>query len=213
MALVVVVSALTVATMFLDLPTGDELQAWVAAMGTLAPLVFFLVCALGTPAFLPKPLLATAGGLLFGILPGVAIAVVGFTIGAMISFAIGRKLGRGAMSSWFGGGRLRVLDEVFANRGIAATLVLRTLPVLPFTAVNYGAGVTAVSGRHFAYGTAIGVVPSTLLGVLLGDALKDPGSPRAVITIVVWAALSAAAVWWGRRLLVQAMADEPSRAG
>jgi uncharacterized membrane protein YdjX (TVP38/TMEM64 family) len=205
--LVAVVAALTVAALAVDLPTGEQLRAHVQGAGPLAPLVFVAFCAVGTAAFFPKPVLATAAGLLFGVLPGIALAVVGCTVGALISFGVARRLGRRTVASWLGRGRLRVLDAVFADRGVAATFVLRLVPVLPFTVANYGAGVTAVRGRSFALGTAVGLLPSTLLAVLLGDALQDLGSPRSVVAIVAWLVLSVVALLWGRRLLADAQAS------
>ena len=37
----------------------------------------------------------------------------------------------------------------------------RLTPVLPFTIVNYGAGVSAVSRRDYLVSTAVGIVPDT----------------------------------------------------
>lgn len=150
---------------------------WVGGNGLWAPLVFFLLCATGTAAFFPKPVLAIASGLLFGILPGLAIAVVGFTAGALIAFFAARLLGRRSGVRWVGSGRLGVLDAVFARDGLAATLVLRLLPVIPFAVSNYGAGVTAVAPSSFAAGTALGLVPTTVLAATLGDAALDLDSP------------------------------------
>ena len=205
--LVVVVGALAVLAQALDLPDGAELRTWVAATGALAPAVFLGVCALGTSAFFPKPVLATAAGLLFGVAAGTVLAVVGFTIGALIAFGVGRRLGRGAIAPWLGD-RLRVLEAIFVRRGVEATLVLRLLPVLPFTIANFGAGVTAVRRQSFGLGTAIGLVPSTVLAAVLGDALSDLGSPRSLIAIGVWSVLSVTGVWWGRRLVLEAQKND-----
>ncbi len=199
--LAAVVVVLTVVAAFVDFPTSDEFRAHLRGFGGFAPVVFVVGCAVGTALFFPKPVLATAAGLLFGVLPGLALAVVGFTAGALIAFGVARGMGRRRVAAWFGRGRLRVLDEVFAERGVAATLVVRLLPVVPFAATNYCAGVTAVSARSFALGTAVGLVPSTLLAVLLGDALGELGSPRSFLLIGAWLVLSAVALLWGRRLL------------
>jgi uncharacterized membrane protein YdjX (TVP38/TMEM64 family) len=195
------VAVLSVVAAVVDLPTADELRVHVRGAGPLGVVGFVAFCALGTAAFFPKPVLATVAGLLFGVLPGVALAVAGFTAGALISFVIARKLGRAAVAPRLGHGRLRVLDAVFATRGLSATLVLRLLPLVPFTASNFGAGVTAVPLRSFAIGTAVGLVPSTLLAAVLGDALQDLGSPRSFVALACWLVLSATGLLWGRRLL------------
>lgn len=198
--LVLLVVALAVAAQLADLPDGAGLRALVDGAGNAAPVVFLAVCALGTAVFFPKPVLATAAGLLFGVGWGSVLAIAGFTAGAMIAFTVARVLGRDTVQGWLGE-RLAVLERVFARRGVEATLVIRLLPVLPFALANYGAGVTAVRGRHFALGTALGLVPSTVLAAVLGDALSDLGSRRSLVALAIWAVLAALGVWWGRNLI------------
>jgi uncharacterized membrane protein YdjX (TVP38/TMEM64 family) len=202
LAAAVLVLAVVVAAV--DLPDPEQVRGWVGGGGLWSSLVFFLLCAAGTAAFFPKPVLATASGLLFGILPGLAIAVAGFTAGAMVSFSIARLAGRPRVAGRLGAGRLLVLDSVFARNGLAATVVLRLLPVIPFTVSNYGAGVTAVTPGSFAVGTALGLVPTTALAVTLGDAVLDLDSPRSIAAATAWLVLAAVGVGWGGRLLRQA---------
>ncbi|SDG66795.1 Uncharacterized membrane protein YdjX, TVP38/TMEM64 family, SNARE-associated domain [Lentzea fradiae] len=201
--LVLLVVALAVLAQVADVPDGAELRALVDGAGEAAPLVFVAVCAAGTAVFFPKPVLATAAGLLFGVGWGSALAVAGFTAGAMIAFGVARWLGRETVAGWLGE-RLAVLERVFARRGVEATLVVRLLPVVPFTLANYGAGVTSVKAAHFALGTALGLVPSTVLAAVLGDALSDLGSPRSLVALALWGVLAAVGVWWGRTLVTQA---------
>ncbi|MEU3644950.1 TVP38/TMEM64 family protein [Lentzea sp. NPDC034063] len=202
--LVLLVVALAVAAQLVDLPDGARLRALVDGAGSAAPVAFVAVCALGTAVFFPKPVLATAAGLLFGVGWGSALAIAGFTAGAMIAFTIARGLGRDTVKGWLGE-RLAVLEQVFARRGVEATLVIRLLPILPFALANYGAGVTSVRGRDFALGTALGLVPSTVLAAVLGDALSDLGSPRSIVALSIWAVLAAVGVWWGRNLITAAV--------
>uniref|UniRef100_UPI0031CFA2E2 TVP38/TMEM64 family protein n=1 Tax=Saccharothrix mutabilis TaxID=33921 RepID=UPI0031CFA2E2 len=166
--------------------------------------MFLVSCAVGTALFFPKPVLATASGLLFGVLPGVALAVAGFTVGALVAFLVARGLGRQAVARRLGEGRLRAVETVFARRGVAATLVLRLLPVVPFAVSNYAAGVTAVRPRSFTLGTALGLVPTTVVAALLGDAWEDFGSPRSIAVAAVWVVLAGVGVVWGARLLKRA---------
>ncbi|MDT7781684.1 MAG: hypothetical protein QOF58_103 [Pseudonocardiales bacterium] len=198
--LVLLVVALVVTTQLVDIPDGARLRELVAQAGAAAPAAFLTLCALGTAVFLPKPVLAAAAGLLFGVGWGSALAIAGFTAGAMIAFGIARKLGRQAVAKWLGE-RLHTIEDVFATKGIEATLVVRMLPIVPFTLANYGAGVTSVEPRHFATGTALGLVPSTVLAATLGDALSDLGSPRSIAALAIWTALTAAGLVWGRALL------------
>jgi uncharacterized membrane protein YdjX (TVP38/TMEM64 family) len=200
--LVLLVVALAATAHLIDIPDGAKLRELVDQAGAAAPAVFVAVCALGTAVFFPKPVLATAAGLLFGVGWGSALAIAGFTAGALIAFGIARGLGRDAIKGWLGE-RLHTLERVFARRGVEATLVIRLLPIVPFTLANYGAGVTAVRGRDFALGTALGLVPSTVLAAVLGDALSDLGSPRSIVALSIWTVLAGIGLWWGRRLVVR----------
>ncbi|MGW6928703.1 TVP38/TMEM64 family protein [Lentzea sp. NPDC054927] len=200
--LVLLVIALAVTAQLVDIPDGARLRELVDQAGAAAPALFVAVCAFGTAVFFPKPVLATAAGLLFGVGWGSALAIAGFTAGALIAFGIARGLGRDAIKGWLGE-RLHTLEQVFARRGVEATLVIRLLPIVPFTLANYGAGVTAVRGRDFALGTALGLVPSTVLAAVLGDALSDLGSPRSVVALSIWTVLAAVGLWWGRRLVTR----------
>jgi uncharacterized membrane protein YdjX (TVP38/TMEM64 family) len=49
------------------------------------------------------------------------------------------------------------------------------MPVVPFAAVNYGAGVLGVRFAHFSLGTAVGIIPGTVAYAVLGAyALDEP---------------------------------------
>ncbi len=57
-------------------------------------------------------------------------------------------------------------------------LYSRLIPVLPFGLLNYTFGATRVRLGAFVVGTALGILPNTVLNVLLGASVTDPTSPR-----------------------------------
>ncbi|HEY5719402.1 MAG TPA: VTT domain-containing protein, partial [Gammaproteobacteria bacterium] len=65
-------------------------------------------------------------------------------------------------------GRAR-LDGWTEGQGAVTLLVARFIPVIAFNLINYAAGLTSVSWWTFAWTTAIGILPLTLLMVLLGE--------------------------------------------
>jgi uncharacterized membrane protein YdjX (TVP38/TMEM64 family) len=64
-------------------------------------------------------------------------------------------------------------------------LYVRLLPGLPFTLVNYAAGVTRVSLGAFAVGTALGGAPRAFAYAALGGSLDDLSSPGAIAGFAV----------------------------
>ncbi|GGP77692.1 TVP38/TMEM64 family protein [Saccharothrix coeruleofusca] len=170
-ALVLVVAALAVAVLTGVTPDVARLRDWAAAAGPAAPLAFAVVCAAGSVALVPKPVLSVAGGVAFGPVLGAVVVVAGVTAGAVASFAVARALGRDAVRDRLRRGRFAAVDAALERRGVWAVIGLRLLPVVPFGAVNYAAGLSGLRVGAFALGTAVGVVPATLVYTTTGSSL------------------------------------------
>jgi uncharacterized membrane protein YdjX (TVP38/TMEM64 family) len=97
------------------------------------------------------------------------------------------------------GPRLERVEEVLRSSGVSAVVVARLTPVLPFTIVNYGAGVSALSLRDFVVGTAVGIVPGTVGYAALG-ASPTRGASVAAAALVVAVVLLVGSVLVGRRM-------------
>lgn len=105
---------------------------------------------------------------------------------------LGRALGRDAVER-FTGARVAAIDDLLARRGLLAVLGVRLVPVVPFTAINYVAGLTAVRRRDYALGTALGIIPGTVAYVALGAFGLELGWPAWValgvlgaLALVLW---------------------------
>jgi uncharacterized membrane protein YdjX (TVP38/TMEM64 family) len=139
----------------------DGVQDAVAATGVWGPVVYLVTHVVLTLVPVSKNLLSGVAGALFGLVGGIAISWLASMLSALVCFAIARRLGREAVSEMTGP-RLAKVDDVTRHQGVGAVVVSRPTPVLPFTIVNYGAGVSAVSRRDFLVGTAVGIVPGTV---------------------------------------------------
>lgn len=166
-ALVVFVTVAVAVGVFVPLPSADEIRAAVDAWGPVAAAAFVLLYAAITLTPAPKNLLSIAAGLVFGFTTGVALVYLGALLGAAAAFALGRWLGREAVERRTGA-RVEALDALLRRRGLAAVIGVRLIPIIPFTAINYAAGLTAVRLRDYALGTAIGIIPGTVAYVALG---------------------------------------------
>ncbi|PSL51725.1 putative membrane protein YdjX (TVP38/TMEM64 family) [Saccharothrix carnea] len=182
--LVLVVVALAVGVLTGVTPDVAELRAWVEGTGAAAPFVFVVVAAAGSVALVPKPLLSVAGGVVFGPVVGTVVVVAGVTIGAVASFAVARRLGREVVRPRSARGRVARVDRMLERRGLPAVIALRLLPVVPFGLVNYVAGLSGLRVGAFVLGTAVGVVPATLVYTVTGASLT---------TMTVWQWLLAGA--------------------
>ncbi|MFE6051487.1 TVP38/TMEM64 family protein [Kitasatospora sp. NPDC056446] len=160
--------------------------------------LFALVYAVGTLAFVPRPALNAAAGLLLGIQQGTALAVLGTTAGAAMAFGLGRGLGRDALRPYLHGKVLGALDRRFTEQGFRSVLLLRLLPGMPFQAGNYGAAFSGVRFWPFLSATAIGVVPTTAVYVTAAASAGEPGSVAFLLSagVIVLLGLGTLAGLW-----------------
>ena len=145
----------------------DTVQATVESTGAWGPVVYVALHVLLTLVPVSKNLLAGVAGALFGLVGCIALSWVASMISAVVTFAIARRLGRTAVASMTGP-RIDRVEEIMRQQGLLAVIVARVTPVIPFTIVNYGAGITAVTSRDFVLGTAIGILPGTVGYAALG---------------------------------------------
>lgn len=183
-SLVALVALLVVAgatVLWVGLPDLEAVRGYLTDAGSLAPGLFVGGYALVTLLPLPKNAFAALAGALFGLALGVAVVLAAALIGAAAAFALSRALGRDAVER-ITGGRVGQIDALLSQRGVVAVVGVRLVPVLPFTAINYAAGLSSVRPRDYALGTALGIVPGTVSFVALGAYGTSPGSWPFVVS-------------------------------
>lgn len=97
------------------------------------------------------------------------------------------------------GERARAFDARVGAGGFRTVLLLRLLPVVPFNALNYVAGVSSVPTGPYVGATVVGIVPGTVAITVAGSAASDPSSPAFIVSVVTLVVLSAGAWLSGRR--------------
>jgi uncharacterized membrane protein YdjX (TVP38/TMEM64 family) len=200
--LVLLVGLLVVATV-LALRADDlsvaALRGVVEEAGPLAPVAYGAMYAAAVTVMLPAAPLTVAAGILFGPVVGVITVLAGATTGAVGAFGVARFVGRGPVER-LTGRRARALDRFVAERGLIALLLLRLVPVIPFSVLNLVAGVTALRLRDYTIATALGIVPATVAFVAVGGTLDDPTSPAFLVAIGLLVVVTVGGALGARRL-------------
>jgi len=213
LALLLLFVAVAATVGFLLAPSDIEaIRAAAADWGWAGALLFLIGYAALTLTPVPKNLLGIAAGVVWGFWTALVLVYVGALIGAAASFVIGRALGREAIER-LTGARVARLDEAIAHRGFVAVLGARLIPVIPFTLINYGAGLTSVRRRDYALGTAIGILPGSAAYVALGAYGFEFGPPfwiaLGVLGALAIAGVVGAATVRARRKRAVAASGEP----
>ena len=160
-------------------PSPVQLRDWAESVGPWFPLAFFLAHVVVTVVPLPRTAFTLAAGLLFGPVLGIAIAVAASTASAIIAMLLVRAAGW-RLNRLVRHRSVDTVDERLRQRGWLAVLSLRLIPAVPFSAINYAAGASAVRMLPYALATLAGLLPGTAAVVILGDALA--GHPSRCCT-------------------------------
>jgi uncharacterized membrane protein YdjX (TVP38/TMEM64 family) len=147
------------------------LGAYFDRAGFWAPLFFILFYAAGVCLFIPGTLLTGLGAAIFGPYWGFVYVWIGAMIGAGAAFFIGRTLGRDFAASLVGD-KLKKYDESIERNGFATVLYLR-LVYFPFTAMNFGMGLTKVRFGDYLLGTGLGILVGTFVFTFFIGTLKE----------------------------------------
>ena len=151
--------------------TREALNDFLNAAGFWAPLLFIFVYAAGVCLFVPGTLLTALGAAIFGSYWGFLYVWVGAMVGSSAAFWIGRTLGRDFAASVIGD-RLKKYDDAIERNGFAAVLYLR-LVYFPFTALNFGMGLTKVRFWDYFAGTGLGILVGTFIFTFFIGTLKE----------------------------------------
>jgi uncharacterized membrane protein YdjX (TVP38/TMEM64 family) len=119
---------------------------------------------------LPAVALTLIGGAVFGLGAGILWVSVGANLGANLAFLVARRLGGPAVHQLLGK-RAGRFGWVTVPAGFQGLLTLRLIPIVPFSLLNYVAGLTAIGWRDYALATGIGILPATVVYVMFAEAL------------------------------------------
>lgn len=172
------------------------------AVGAFAVLAFLGV---------PQIVLIAAAVVAFGPWLGMTYSWIGTLASAQVGFWLGRAFG-GKLLRDLGGSGVNSFMKLIGENGFLASLIVRLVPSAPFIVVNMAAGVTPMRQRHFAAGTALGIVPKIVLTAFAGNSLvqslKGQGNFGHYLTlafvVVVWIAVG----WYARRWLKRHEAEQ-----
>lgn len=190
-----------------DQVTAERLGAALAWLRepVYGPLLAVATFALAALCLVPVTVLTVAAGLALGPWTGIAVAWVGAVAAAALGHRIGRVLWRESVRR-LAGDRLNDLSRRLARRGIVSSALLQAVPVGPFMIGNFVAGASHVRTRDFVAGTALGILPGTVLLVAAADSVRvlvaRPSGPAWLWAGIALLALGGAAAA-SRRLLAR----------
>ena len=138
------------------------LENWLAVHPVSAPLLFVLFFIVMTLLFFPGTLLSLMGGALFGPLWGSVYNQISAVLGATLTFLAARYVA----ADWV---EKKLADNVkefkagVEEKGWRFVLLVRLVPVIPFTILNYALGLTRIRLLHFVTVSFVCIFPRVIV--------------------------------------------------
>jgi len=184
-----------------------------------APAVLIGLYAVLSPLGAPMTPLMICGAVLFGATRGSIYNILGFYVGATLSYFFARSMGRELVVR-LAGKRLKKVERIIARRGFWALVGARFIP-LPFPLFNFGAALAGVPPGTFVLSSLLGLpLPCVLYTVLwhqVASAAEGQGGGAkkslsiAIVVLLLLSVLPTMIATWRRvrryRQLVEQRAD------
>ncbi len=151
-----------------------RLKQWIEGFGALAPVVFMAGYVLAVVFFVPGLPITVLGGVAFGPAWGTLYVWIAATIGAALSFLVGRYGVRSTVERWVQRSpRLARMDGQVAEHGWRIVMLTRLVPIFPFNLQNYAYGLTRIGFWPYAITSSICMLPGTAAFTFAGGALSE----------------------------------------
>jgi uncharacterized membrane protein YdjX (TVP38/TMEM64 family) len=155
---------------------GDshELRDLLRGLGVGGVLVMAAVIFSHAVVPFPAELVTGAAGFVYGFWAAVPMLLVLWLVSALLAYRLAERFGRPLARRLVGQARLARAEQAVARGGAAPILALRLIPVIPYNAVCYAAGITRVPLWRYSWTTVVGIAPLTILVAYLGSRLESP---------------------------------------
>lgn len=179
-------------------PPAAVLQRQLDALGWAGWLVFIALYAVVALTPIPVSVMAVTAGVLFGVLEGSVLSVVGVLLGSWGAYWLARALGRETVTKLLGR-HTATIEKRLGNAGFEAVFMLRILPGLPYWPVNYGSGAFGIAHRDYVVASVLAVIPGQVSLVAVGAFVAEPSVAGGVGVAIAWLVVLAITVWSYRR--------------
>ena len=176
------VVALLVAMVLLIQPLRDAVGSALSGdtealrddMDGLGGIVLVLALAVAhSVVWYPAEILNAAAGFVYGFWFALPLVMVGWILNGIFCHQVGRHAARPALVKVLGADRFLTYERAIARGGVTLLLLVRLIPIVPFSFFSYVAGSARVPLWTFVWTTTIGYIPLTALFVWFGSRLEE----------------------------------------
>jgi uncharacterized membrane protein YdjX (TVP38/TMEM64 family) len=167
----------------------EQIAEWLNDFGTWAIIISILLnIVISMLGVVPSLFLSGANAVVFGMVPGFFISLIGEALGAGVSFWLYRFGIRKAKMNHKSWGWLQSMNEVSRKRQLSLLMLARLTPLMPSGIITFAAALSSMKFLDFLMVTTLGKVPSIAMETLIGHDLLliDENLPRLIISVALF---------------------------
>lgn len=160
----------------------SSLRAYLEALGWQGYVIFILLSVIVAVFILPGQFLAIVGGLAYGGLLGGLLTIIGASLGASVSFIIGKYIAREYILKRFGNDpTFQKIEKGVRENGISFLIFTRLVPVFPFAIQSYAYAMTPMSAKKFSLISFLTMMPASFIYAFMASEIASKGVSGALL--------------------------------
>ncbi len=141
-------------------------------LGIIGIFLFIAIMAIqGLIVPIPSEIVLLAAGIIWGVIMGGIMGVIGSMAAAILCYYVSKRGGRPIAEKFVGVSALNMADDLIQKYGTGAIVVARFLPFVAFDPISYGSGLVEMDVKKYSLGTFLGSIPRAFFYSWLGASL------------------------------------------
>lgn len=166
-----------------------EIIELIRSSGRVGIIVYILLFSFLPTFFVTVTILAISAGAVFGFWPACIYTFVGAFLNSTFTYIVSKYFAYDLIND-YANSKYRVEYEKLkkntkGKEGFILMIVLRLLPLVPYTFLNYLSGVVGYDYKVFISSTLLGIIPGMLCYVNIGASSINGFSPKLVVSISI----------------------------
>ena len=142
------------------------------SLGFMGILLFIVIMAIqGLIVPIPSEIVLLASGIIWGLVGGGFMGIIGSMAAALLCFYVSKKGGRPLAKKFVGEKAIDLADNFIHKYGIWAIIIARFLPFIAFDPISYASGLVDMDVKKYSLGSFIGSIPRAFFYSWLGTSL------------------------------------------
>lgn len=160
----------------------SDLRTYLENLGWWGYVIFILLSVIVAVFLLPGQFLAIVGGLAYGGLIGGALTVIGASLGATLSFIIGKYVARGYIIQRFGNDpTFQKIEKGVRENGLSFLIFTRLVPIFPFAIQSYAYAMTPMSVKKFSLISFLTMMPASFIYAFMASEIVAKGISMSLL--------------------------------